>query len=52
MILFPSVSPLVIKKNIITDGFTDGKGAQKNYPLHSIGISLGKIPYVIPSVII
>jgi hypothetical protein len=43
------ISPLVIKKNIITDG----KNAQKkNYPLHSVGIFLGKIPYVILSVII
>jgi hypothetical protein len=30
------------KKNIITDEFTDGKGSQKNYLLHSISISLGK----------
>ena len=47
-----SVSPFVIK-SIITDGFTDRKGMQKKfYPLHSIGISLGKMPYVIPLVII
>jgi hypothetical protein len=28
------------------------KASKKQLPLHSVGISLGKIPYVIPSVII
>jgi len=28
------------------------KTRKKNYPLHSVSISLQKIPYVIPSVII
>ena len=50
VIFCPSVSPLVIKKYYITDGFTDGKSEQKKF--HSIGNFLGNKPYVIPSVII
>jgi hypothetical protein len=38
--------------NFITDGFNNGKGMKKNYPLYSVGISLKKLPYVIPSVMI
>jgi len=50
VIFCPSVISLVIK-NIITDGFTDGKSEQKKN-FHFIGNFLGNKPFIIPSVII
>jgi len=40
------------KKIILPMDLLTEKARKKNYPLYSVGISLGKIPHVIPSVII
>jgi archaellum biogenesis protein FlaJ (TadC family) len=50
VIFYPSVILLVIKNNI-TDGFTDGKSEQKKI-FHFVSNFLGNKPFVIPSVII
>jgi hypothetical protein len=48
-----SVDKFVDNKKILLpmDLLTE-KARKNNYPLYSVGISLGKIPHVIPSVII